>query len=107
MVRRTSLSEYLYGREGRLQGVCAVEETYVGGEVGDAQEEIVEERAAPNEQSRPAAEASEGQHGPRRRYVGRAKVCAFCTGNIAKIDYKDHEMLRRFLTERAKIRPRR
>ena len=27
--------------------------------------------------------------------------------NIAKIDYKDHDMLRRYLTDRAKIRPRR
>lgn len=51
----------------------------------------------------------EGRGGPggKRRYVGRQKVCMFCVERNRKIDYKDFDTLRRFLTERAKIRPRR
>lgn len=45
--------------------------------------------------------------GPRRRYVGRIKVCTFCMEKTSRIDYKNYDMLRRYLTERAKIRPRR
>lgn len=36
----------------------------------------------------------------------RKKVCRFCT-NKAAIDYKDPDSLRRFMTERGKILPRR
>jgi small subunit ribosomal protein S18 len=45
--------------------------------------------------------------GAKRRFMGRQKVCAFCVERTKKIDYKDYDTLRRFLTERAKIRPRR
>ncbi len=45
--------------------------------------------------------------GGKRRFMGRQKVCAFCVERSKKIDYKDYDTLRRFLTERAKIRPRR
>jgi len=34
-------------------------------------------------------------------------VCAFCVDKIAVVDYKDVSRLRKFLTERAKILPRR
>ena len=44
---------------------------------------------------------------PQRRFVKRKKVCAFCKEKVADIDYKDHMRLRRFITERAKILPRR
>ena len=37
----------------------------------------------------------------------RRKVCAFCVDKIAEIDYKDVPRLRRFLSERGKIIPRR
>lgn len=36
----------------------------------------------------------------------RKKVCRFCTQKV-KIDYKEPESLRRFITERGKILPRR
>lgn len=36
----------------------------------------------------------------------RKKVCRFCA-NKAKIDYKDTDALRRYMTERGKILPRR
>ncbi|BAS29435.1 30S ribosomal protein S18 [Limnochorda pilosa] len=37
----------------------------------------------------------------------RKKVCAFCVDKIAFVDYKEAGRLRRFLTERGKILPRR
>jgi small subunit ribosomal protein S18 len=36
----------------------------------------------------------------------KKKVCKFCTQKL-KIDYKDADTLRRFITERGKILPRR
>lgn len=38
---------------------------------------------------------------------GRRKVCSFCVEKVEKIDYKDVAKLRRFISERAKILPRR
>jgi small subunit ribosomal protein S18 len=43
----------------------------------------------------------------RGRYAPRRKVCAFCAEKITVIDYKDAARLRRYLSERAKIEPRR
>ena len=43
---------------------------------------------------------------PRGR-KGRRKVCSFCVDKIDTIDYKDGARLRRFVSERAKILPRR
>ncbi len=37
----------------------------------------------------------------------RRKVCAFCVDRAEFIDYKDVAKLRRFISERAKIVPRR
>ena len=38
---------------------------------------------------------------------GRRKVCQFCVDRVDAIDYKDVARLRRFVSERAKILPRR
>ena len=38
---------------------------------------------------------------------GRKKVCAFCVDKVQTVDYKDIPKLRRCLSERAKIVPRR
>ena len=38
---------------------------------------------------------------------GRKKVCAFCADRVEQINYKDVAKLRRYLSERAKIVPRR
>ncbi len=38
---------------------------------------------------------------------GHRKVCQFCVDKIDYIDYKDVARLRRFMSERAKILPRR
>ncbi len=37
----------------------------------------------------------------------RRKVCAFCVDKVEQIDYKDTGKLRRYLSERGKILPRR
>lgn len=37
----------------------------------------------------------------------RRKYCAFCKDKVAYIDYKDTNTLRRFMSDRGKIRPRR
>ena len=39
--------------------------------------------------------------------VRRKKVCIFCQDKVADIDYKDVAKLRKFISERAKILPRR
>ena len=43
----------------------------------------------------------------RRGRKGRKKVCNFCVDKIDVIDYKDVAKLRRFISERGKILPRR
>ncbi len=44
-----------------------------------------------------------------RRDRGRRKkkICSFCADKIAVIDYKEAPRLRKFITERGKILPRR
>ena len=37
----------------------------------------------------------------------RKKVCSFCVDKVELIDYKDAGKLRRYITERGKILPRR
>lgn len=44
---------------------------------------------------------------PRRRGMGRRKVCRFCADKALLIDYKDARLLGTFLTERSKIIPAR
>ncbi|MBQ4256289.1 MAG: 30S ribosomal protein S18 [Oscillospiraceae bacterium] len=47
------------------------------------------------------------ERGPRGAKRTRKKVCAFCADRIDRIDYKDTARLRKCMTERAKILPRR
>ena len=47
--------------------------------------------------------ANEQRMRPRKR----RKVCAFCVNKVTSIDYKDTAKLRRYLSERGKILPRR
>jgi len=49
----------------------------------------------------------EGEQSYGRRYIARPKICQFCADKNLKIDYKASDMLRRFVTEEGKIRPRR
>ena len=41
------------------------------------------------------------------KYVPKRKVCAFCAEKVSKIDYKNTEKLRSYISDRAKIAPRR
>lgn len=43
----------------------------------------------------------------KRRMTRRKKPCSFCMDKAASIDFKDVPRLRRFITERGKIMPRR
>lgn len=43
----------------------------------------------------------------RPRYAPTRKVCSFCAGKAGEINYKDHEKLRPFISDRGKIEPRR
>jgi len=45
------------------------------------------------------------RQGGRRK--SRKKVCHFCVDRIDEIDYKDTARLRKYISERAKILPRR
>ncbi len=42
-----------------------------------------------------------------RRRGGKKKVCVFCTDRARWVDYKDVNVLRRFMSDRGKIRARR
>jgi len=44
---------------------------------------------------------------PRGARKGRRKACGFCVDKVEHIDYKDTVRLRKFITERGKIMPRR
>jgi small subunit ribosomal protein S18 len=51
-----------------------------------------------------------GRQRPDRKAAGRktrAKVCQFCKDKVEWVDYKDTQTLRKFLSDRGKIRARR
>ena len=50
---------------------------------------------------------TEGEQTTGRRYIARPKFCQFCVDKNAEIDYKQVDLLRRFVSEDGKIRPRR
>jgi small subunit ribosomal protein S18 len=67
---------------------------------------------ASNPPSGPGGPRSGGPPGgprPRRDYrnYNRRKVCAFCVDHVSEIDYKDLGRLRRYISDRGKIDPRR
>ena len=44
---------------------------------------------------------------PERRFYARPKICQFCVDKQLTIDYKKVDLLRRYVTDDGKIRPRR
>jgi small subunit ribosomal protein S18 len=50
---------------------------------------------------------SGGQRRSRPRYFARRKVCQFCVDKVEKINYKQVDILRGFLSDRYKIEARR
>ncbi|UCC61179.1 MAG: 30S ribosomal protein S18 [Dehalococcoidia bacterium] len=45
--------------------------------------------------------------GGKSRYIPKRKVCPFCVNKVREIDYKDIALLRRFISERGRMEPRR
>jgi small subunit ribosomal protein S18 len=41
------------------------------------------------------------------RYYSREKICQFCSDKDLEIDYKNVDLLRRYIDDTGKIRPRR
>jgi small subunit ribosomal protein S18 len=75
-------------------------------------EKYMEDRERPPRQDRGVDVQMDGRDGDDRGGRGKGKVyfkkkvCKFCVQKL-KIDYKDADVLRRFITERGKILPRR
>ena len=77
--------------------------------------EVEELEPAPPEVEEAAAPAAPEQRGEaptrgerrRPRYISRRKVCFFCAEKVADISYKNLDTLRRYLSDRGKIEPRR
>ncbi len=64
-----------------------------------------DDRGSRNDEGRGDERGDRGGRGGRKGFF-RKKVCKFCSQKL-KIDYKDPETLKRFITERGKILPRR
>ncbi|MFQ6019876.1 MAG: 30S ribosomal protein S18 [Dehalococcoidia bacterium] len=73
------------------------------------EEELKEEETQAAEAT--VAEAKETQapppERPRRRRFGRRRVCPVCSDGLRVIDYKEVSFLRRFISDRGRIEPRR
>lgn len=65
---------------------------------------VAEVENAPAEEGTPKAER---RPAPRNNMRRRKKVCIFCEDKIDHIDYKDTVRLKKFVSERGKILPRR
>ena len=48
-----------------------------------------------------------GEGGGDRRFFAKPKFCQFCADKTLTIDYKKVDLLRKYVTEEGKIRPRR
>jgi len=42
----------------------------------------------------------------RRKFIPKRRVCPFCVDRSRKIDYKEADALRRFISDRGKMEPR-
>ncbi|MPZ50610.1 MAG: 30S ribosomal protein S18 [Dehalococcoidia bacterium] len=64
-------------------------------------------------EGQPSAPRGDRPPPPRRRpgggggRFGRRRVCAFCVDKVTSIDYKETAKLRRYISDRGKIEPRR
>lgn len=56
---------------------------------------------------RPSYEGQQSRRPQGGRRFARRKVCQFCADKIDYIDYKDTKRIRKFMTDRGKILPRR
>ena len=60
-----------------------------------------------SEKAEKVEKTEQPQRPARSALKGSRKVCSFCVDKIEKIDYKDVARLRKCMSERAKILPRR
>ena len=74
---------------------------------GPARPERPERPDRPERSDRPERFGGPRGGGRGRDFRSRRKVCAFCVDHVREIDYKDVGRLRRYISERAKIEPRR
>jgi len=75
-----------------------------------AAEELSGETDAPASEAPASTGAGEAARARKPRGRGgffRRKVCAFCVDKVKHIDYKDVGRLRRFISDRGRIEPRR
>jgi small subunit ribosomal protein S18 len=72
--------------------------------------EATDEPTQSNQEGAPSAPRGD-RPPPRRRpgggRFGRRRVCAFCVDKVVTIDYKEPGKLRRYISDRGKIEPRR
>ena len=52
-------------------------------------------------------QAMGGEGGGERRFFAKPKTCQFCADKQLLIDYKKVDLLKRYVTDEGKIRPRR
>lgn len=71
--------------------------------VAAAEEAPPDEAAAPEQREEAAARPERR----RPRYISRRKVCFFCAEKVGDISYRNVDLLRRYLSDRGKIEPRR
>jgi small subunit ribosomal protein S18 len=83
-----------------------VEESRYGGE-GPGSERPYPPRRRSSDDGDGGDEDREERGGGRRRFAPRRRVCTFCVEHVDYIDYKKVDMLRRYLTDRGKIKARR
>lgn len=69
--------------------------------------EVVENEAVAEEAAAERAPRENTQRPAQRQIRRRKKVCMFCADKIDFIDYKDTARLKKFVSERSKILPRR
>ena len=50
---------------------------------------------------------SGGEGGGDRKFFAKPKFCQFCADKLLEINYKKVDLLRKYITEEGKIRPRR
>jgi small subunit ribosomal protein S18 len=65
-------------------------------------EDDIEESEDEDQQRR-----SRSQRGRGRRFSRRPRVCQFCADKTKKLDYKQIDLLKRYVTDQGKIRSRR
>ena len=59
------------------------------------------------ERERNSGGAEGGERGERGKFFAKPKFCQFCADKNLNIDYKNVELLKKYVTEEGNIRPRR